>query len=66
MNDTDRLDWLGEQPTRLNDLYWHMVNGGGETIRQGIDALVELSEDPCGSQVEEQPIDGEPRRLPSL
>ena len=62
MNDTDRLDWLGEQPTRLNDLYWHMVNGGGETIRQGIDAMVDLSED----QVEEQPIEGEPRRLPIL
>jgi hypothetical protein len=47
MMDTERLDWLGADASRLQDVYWRMQNED-ESLREAIDALVAMSEGIAG------------------
>lgn len=38
MSDTDCLNWLEQNPTRLQDVYWRVQNEN-ETVRQAIEWL---------------------------
>jgi len=50
MNDTERMDWLAADDTRLEDVRFRMANEN-ELIREAIDALASLDE-PKKIQVE--------------
>lgn len=44
MTDEERLDWLDDNHTRLQDVYWRMENEGC-SLRDAIDWLAEAQKD---------------------
>ena len=43
--DAERLQWLTDVPARLQDVYWHIENEGGD-VRDAIDALIAIGDGP--------------------
>jgi hypothetical protein len=43
MTDTERIDWLAAEDTRLEDVRYRMANEE-ETLREAVDALASMDE----------------------
>lgn len=41
--DSERLDWLNANDSRLQDIYWHIQNEGGD-LRSAIDYVIDKLE----------------------
>jgi hypothetical protein len=51
MDDSDRIDWLAANHSRLQDVYWRLENEEG-TLRDAIDFFVRIDESARHTQLD--------------